>query len=135
MKNVFFTVAFMLIGSFAFANIASVQPDTSNDKIFSNTSDRNNFKVSYNLGDISNLSEQEFLNLFDDLQFISVFDEKLFDECSISYTVTLSIAGQSVSVTATGTAQTCEKAEKIARDGATLAASRVKKMILELTQI
>lgn len=122
----------MLIGSFAFANVTSVESDTFNNKIALNTSDENHFNVLYDLGDVSNLSETEFSNLFDNLPDFSYLDSKLFDECSISYSITLSLAGQSVTVTVTGTAADCETAGKIAREGAKTEAIAAKTFLMSL---
>jgi len=84
------------------------------------------------LGDLSDLSDQELSDLLDNLIIPTDLDVKLFDECTISYSVTLSVMGQSVTVTASGTASTCEKAGEIARDGVKTEVVAAKKMIQSL---
>lgn len=132
MKKLFFLLVFTLIGSFAFASVTSIQPDRFNGKITINENVENHIKVSFDLGDLSNLNETELSNLLDRLPTPADLDPKLFDECTISYSVTLSVMGQSVTVTASGTAATCEKAGQIARDGVKSEAVAAKKLIMSL---
>lgn len=117
----------MLIGSFAFANTLSVERQ--NDINIENCT--NHLKVLVDLGDLSNLNETELYNLLDNLP-IQVLDSEQFSECTISYSFTFSFMGQSVTVTASGTAETCAEAGNIARDGIKNEVAKAKEMIMNL---
>lgn len=127
MRNLILSLAFMLVGSFAFANSHSVKKQ--NNIIIENYA--NKLKVVYDLGDLTNLSETELINLLDNLP-AQILDSEKFDECSISYTLTISILGQSVAVTASGTASTCEEAGRIARAGIRSESLKAEAMVKEL---
>jgi hypothetical protein len=126
MKNLIFTLAFMLIGSFAFA---SNQPC----KELKNTSNEyvgNPLKISIDLGDLSNLSEIELVKLIDNLPSVTI-NSDVFAECTMSYSVTFSFLGQSLTVTASGTAATCKEASAIARNGIKAEIAKAKELAME----
>lgn len=127
MKNLIFSLAFMLIGSFAFANSQSVKKQ--NNVIIENCA--NKLKVAFDLGDLTNLSETELSNLLDNLPTQMLNSEK-FDECTISYTLTISVLGQSIQISAAGTASTCEEAGRIARSGIKSEATKAEEMVRAL---
>ena len=102
----------MLIVSFAFANTQNLNVKK-NHTIENMT---NHLKIAYDLGDLSNLSEIELKDLLNNLP-AQVINSEQFAECTISYSVTVSILGQSVTLTASGTAATCPEAGAIARAG------------------
>lgn len=112
MKNLLFTLTFMLIGSFAFANTQSFEKQN-NVKIENGS---NHLKVIFDLGNFSNLSETDLINLLDNLP-TQIVNSDQFAECTITYSITVSILGQSVTIEASGTAATCQEAGAIARSG------------------
>ncbi len=128
MKNLFFTLAFMLIGSFAFANTQSFEKQ----KNVTIENGSNHLKIIFDLGNLSNLSETDLINLLDNLP-TQIVNSAQFDECTISYSVTVSILGQSVTLTASGTAATCEQAGAIARSGIRSEYNNAYKLIKSIT--
>ena len=127
MKNLVLSLAFMLISSFAFANTQSV----AKQKNVTIENYENHLKVSFDLGNLSNLSETELYNLLDNLPTLIINSEQ-FSECTITYTFTFSFMGQSVTVSASGTASTCEAAGNIARSGLRSEISKAKSLIAEM---
>jgi len=127
MRNLIFSLAFMLIGSFAFANTQSVKKQK--NVLIENCT--NKLKVLFDLGDLSNLSETELYNLLDNLP-TQVLNSEQFVDCTISYTLTISVLGQSVAISASGTAPTCEEAGTIARSGIKSEAKKAEKMVAEI---
>ncbi|WP_353084384.1 hypothetical protein [Flavobacterium sp.] len=125
MKNLFFTLAFMLVGSFAFANTQPVEKH----KNVTIENCLNHLKVSFDLGNLSNLSESELYNLLDNLP-TQILNSEQFDECTISYSVTFTYLGVSTTVTSSGTAATCAAAGDIARSGIKNEIGAAKKLIL-----
>lgn len=127
MKNLFLCLAFMLIGSFTFANTQSFKKQK--DVIIENCA--NNLKISFDLGDLTNLSEKELYNLLDNLP-TQVINSERFDTCTITYSLTISVLGQSVEISASGTASTCAEAGKIARSGIKSEAKNAEAMVNDL---
>lgn len=127
MKNLFLSLAFMLIGSFGFANIQS----TEKQKNFTVENCANHLRVSFDLGNLSNLSETEFQNLLDNLP-TQVINSEQFGECTIEYSVTFTFMGVSTTVTSSGTAATCAEAGNIARSGIRNEVSKAKTMIQDI---
>lgn len=128
MKNLVLSLAFMLIGSFAFANTQTVEKQK--NVTIENSS--NHLKVIFDLGNLSNLSETDLINLLDNLP-TQIVNSNQFSECTISYSVTVSILGQSVTLTASGTAATCEQAGSIARAGIRSEYNNAVKLIKSLS--
>ncbi|WP_395067199.1 hypothetical protein [Flavobacterium sp.] len=127
MKNLFFSLAFMLIGTFAFANTQSV------DKQKNGTIENciNKLKISLDLGNLSNLSETEFNKLLDNLP-LQVINSEQFSECTIEYSVTFTFMGVSTTVSSSGTAATCAEAGNIARSGIRNEISKAKALIADM---
>lgn len=128
MRKVIFSLAFMLIGSFAFANTQSFEKQK-NVKIENGS---NHLKVIFDLGNLSNLSETDLISLLDNLP-TQIVNSDQFSECTISYSVTVTILGQSVTLTASGTAATCEQAGSIARAGIRSEYNNAVKLIKSIT--
>lgn len=124
MKNVFFSLVFILIGSFAFGNTQSVEKL----KNITIENSPNHLKVSIDLGDLSNLSKTELYDLLDNLPK-QKFNSEFFDTCTIGYSITISVMGQAITLNASGTAETCPEAGKIARDGLKGEVAQARKMI------
>lgn len=112
MKNLLFSLAFMLIGSFAFANTQSFVKQK--NLTIENCKDKVTLK--YNLGNVTNCSETEIISLIDNLSK-ELVNIKNVEECTISYEFTFTFMGVSATVSASGTAATCERAGEIARSG------------------
>lgn len=127
MKNLVLSLAFMLISSFAFANTQPVEKQ----KSFEVQNYENQLKISFDLGNLSNLSETELNNLLNNLP-TQVINTELFSECTIEYSVTFSFMGVSTTVTSSGTAATCAEAGNIARSGIRNEISKAKKLIADM---
>lgn len=127
MKNIIYSLAFVLFSSITFAN----NPVLEKQKNVSNVIIDNHLKISINLGNLTHLNESELFNLLDNLPTL-VDNSNKFGECTISYTVTVSVFGQSVEISASGTASTCEEAGRIARNGVRSEAKMIKMMVAEL---
>lgn len=127
MKNLFFTLAFMLIGSFAFANTQPVEKQ----KNVTIENCGNHLKVSFDLGNLSNLNETELNNLLNNLP-TQIINSEQFSECTISYSVTFTFMGVSTTVSSSGTAATCSEAGNIARSGIRNEVAKAKSLIADM---
>lgn len=123
MKNVFFYLTFLLIGSFAFAK---TQP---NEKQKNATIENCNekFSAKYNLGNITNLTETELIAFCDNLMSQNI-NFKEIDECSITLTAEVNVGFGSVSVSVSYTASNCETAMKKAGAALSSAVKKVKEL-------
>ena len=111
MKKIIFSLAFMLIGLFSFANTQSVEKHE--NVTIENCKDKLNIK--YNLGNVSNLTEAE-LNLMCDNFVSQNFDfTNEVDECTVSITAEVNGFFGKFSVTVSYTASTCEIAARRAK--------------------
>ena len=70
-------------------------------------------------------------NLLDNLP-TQILNSEQFDECNISYALTFSFMGQSITVTAEGTAATCAEAGNIARSGLKSEADKAKALVVDI---
>jgi hypothetical protein len=91
----------------------------------------NHLKISFDLGNLSNLSETELNNLLNNLP-TQIINSEQYSECTISYSMTFTYMGVSTTVSSSGTAATCEEAGRIARSGIKSEISAAKKMIKDL---
>jgi hypothetical protein len=91
----------------------------------------NHLKISFDLGNLSNLSKTELNNLLNNLP-TQIINSEQFTECTITFTATITFMGQSMTITSSGTAATCEEAGRIARSGLRNEINAAKKMIKEL---
>ena len=122
MKNLFFSLAFMLIGVVGFANTQSFVVE----KKVAIENCKEKFIVKYNLGNVSNLTEAELNSMFNNL-ILQNFDlNNEIDECTVSITAEINVGFGTVSVTVSYTSSNCE----IARSKATAA---IKKAVLQIT--
>ncbi len=98
MKNVFFSLAFMLIGSFAFANNS-----IKNDNLEIATS-KEKIELKLNLGEINDLSKEKIENYINQFLIDSLngIDDEL--DCSVTVTgsVSVGVAELSIAVTVSG---------------------------------
>lgn len=120
MKNLFFTLAFMLIGSFTFANTQTVEKQK--NVTIENCNEK--FNAKFNLGNVTSLTETELIALCDNLMS-QKFDFNNVDECTITLTAEVNVGFGSVSVSVSYTASNCETA--MTKAGAALK-SAVKKV-------
>jgi len=127
MKNLVFSLAFMLIASFGFANTQN------HGVVKTHTIENftNHLKITFDLGDLSNLSETELNNLLDNLP-TQVINYEQFAECTITYTLTFAFMGQSLTVAASATAPTCAEAGNIARAGLRSEVDAAKKVVKDI---
>lgn len=95
MKNVFFALAFLLVGTFAFANtnesVVINDTDMITSNIFEDNLDSDNFSLSYN---DNQLSQEEFIALAD-CTLRGTFTITFPDGEKYKWTGTLTIVGQS----------------------------------------
>jgi hypothetical protein len=91
----------------------------------------NHLKISFDLGNISNLSQTELNNLLDNLP-AQIINSDQFAECTITYTATITFMGQSMTISASGSAATCAEAVRIARSGLKSEKEAAVKMIKEM---
>ena len=117
----------MLIGSLTFAKSQTSEVLNSN-KI---ENPENALKISFNLGDLSTLNETELNNLLNNLPKLD-FNSDKFSECTITYSATFTYMGVSLSVTASGTAETCAAAGNIARSGISNEVGKAKALIASI---
>jgi len=123
MKNVFFSLAFMLIGSFAFANTQTVEKQK--NVTIENCNEK--FSAKYNLGNVTSLTETELITLCDNLMSQKI-DFKDVDECTITLTAEVNVGFGSVSVSVSYTASNCETAMKKAGAALSAAVKKVKEL-------
>ena len=119
MKNLFLSLAFMLIGSFAFANTQSVKKQ----KNVTIENYNAKFNAKYNLGNVTSLTETELITLCDNLMAQKI-DFKGIDECTITLTAEINVGFGSVSVSYT--AANCEAATKKAVSGLASAVRQIR---------
>lgn len=114
----------MLIGSFAYSNTQSFEKQK--NLTIENCKDKVTLK--YNIGNVTNCSETEILLLIDNSskEFVNINN---VEECTITYEFTFTFMGVSATVSASGTASTCERAGQIARAGITSEVKAAKKTI------
>ncbi len=126
-------VAVIAFGSFAMANNVEVETVEVRTESVETANNSGKLKVIFDLGDLSKLSESELDDFFDSIP-IQHINSEIFKECTVTYTATFSIMGSSVTVTASGTAEDCDKAGRIARDGIRNEYKQAKKLIKELVR-
>lgn len=130
MKKLFFgLIATVIISVSGFAkndlnesivdkNEVSVKIENCKDKI----------NVSFNLGDITNLSKSE-VNVLCENAISQIVDLKDFTSCTVTISGTISIYGQSITISFAATAPTCEQAGAMARRGLSNELSKIKKIV------
>lgn len=123
MKNLFLSLAFVLISFLTFAGNQSF----SREKSFAIENCKDKFSAKYNLGNVTNLTEPELIAMCDKLMS-QKFDFSNVDECTITLTAEVNVGFGSVSVSVSYTASSCETAMR--RAGAALASA--VKMVKEL---
>jgi 3-isopropylmalate dehydratase small subunit len=121
MKKIFFSLAFLLIGVVGFANTQVVNSQKS--IIVENNNDK--LKVSYKLGDVTNLTETEIITLIDNLSK-GIKNNKDVDECTITLTAEINVGFGSVSVSYT--ASNCETALRRAGQALGAAVRQLKEL-------
>lgn len=124
MKNVIFSLAFMLIGSFAFANIQSIEKHES--VTIENCKDK--FNAKYNLGNITKFTETELITICDNLMSQNFNFNGDVDECTITLTAEINVGFGSVSVSVSYTADNCETAMRKASAALAAAVKKVKEL-------
>jgi 3-isopropylmalate dehydratase small subunit len=123
MKKRFFSLAFLLIGVVGFANTQVVNSQKS--IIVENNNDK--LKVSYKLGDVTNLTETEIITLIDNLSK-GIKNNKDVDECTITLTAEINVGFGSVSVSVSYTASNCETALRRAGQALGAAVRQLKEL-------
>lgn len=111
MKNLVLSLAFMLIGSFAFANTQSVEKQK--NVTIENCNEK--FNAKYNLGNVSNLTEAELISMCENLVSENFGFNNEVDECTVSFTAEVNVGFGSVSTTVSYTASDCATATKKAK--------------------
>jgi hypothetical protein len=122
MKNLFFSLAFMLIGVVGFANTQSFVVE----KKVAIENCKEKFIVKYNLGNVSNLTEAELNSMFNNLKLQNFNFNNEIDECTVSITAEINVGFGSVSVTVSYTSSNCEIA-------LSKAIAAIKKAVLQIT--
>jgi len=123
MKNLFLSIAFMLIGSFAYANTQSFEKQK--NLTIENCKDKVTLK--YNLGNVTKLSESELISMCDNLMK-QKFDFKNVDECTVTITAEVNVGFGSVSVSVSYTSSNCETAMSKAVSALKSAVRKVKEL-------
>jgi hypothetical protein len=124
MKNLVFSLAFMLIGSFGFANTQSVEKQK--NVAIENCNEK--FNAKYNLGNVSNLTEAELISMCENLVSENFDFNNEIDECTISFTAEINVGFGSVSTTVSYTAKDCATATKKAKAALAAAVKAIKEM-------
>ncbi len=117
-------IATVMMSVSGFANSEIIKTEKS---IFVENCD-NKFKATFDLGDLTNLSESEINTLCENFTN-QIKNLKDFTECTISYSGTVNVMGSSISISVSATAATCEEAGKMARRGLASEMAAAKKML------